>query len=165
MFERNLANKLKGWNSISDISKKLKIKKSTAYVYVNRLDKMGFIIQKIKKPRGTLYMIDQIPVSLKNKGMLSDTEFVSSDLEFSKNKIQYEHKISFFLKEFKEKDNIRYKEEAGKLLRKIKNWKRLYRYLKAYDVVGEFNSLYKESFGKIKKLPSIPKRYKKLIGV
>ena len=165
MFERNLANKLKGWNTISDISKKLKVKKTTAYVYVNKLDKMGFIIQKIKKPRGTMYMIDPIPMFLENKGMLNDTEFVSSDIEFSKNKIKYEHKISFFLKEFKERDNIRYKEEAKKLLRKIKNWKKLYRYLKAYDVVDEFNKLYKESFGKIKKIPSIPKRYKKLIGV
>ncbi|MBD3155548.1 MAG: hypothetical protein GF368_02735 [Candidatus Aenigmarchaeota archaeon] len=165
MFERNLANKLKGWNTISDICEKLNIRRSSAYLYVHKLNKKGFVIQKIKKPRGTMYLIDSIPKPLEKDGMLDDTEIMSSELEYSKNEIQPEHKISFLLKESNEKNNIRFRKEAKKLLRSIKNWKRLYRYLKAYDVIDEFREIYKESLGKIKKLPSIPKRYKKLIGV
>ena len=165
MFERNLAHKLEGWNTISDIAGKLKVKKGTAYVYVNKLDKKDFVIQKIKRPRGTMYLINPIPVLLENRGMLDDTDLVHSELEFSKKEIPSEHKIAFFLKESKERNNARYEEEARKSLRSIKNWKRMYRYLKAYGVVGEFKALYEGSLGKVKKLPSMPKRYKRLIGV
>ena len=44
---RKVANTLKGWQSISDVSKKLHISKGSAYVYMHQLDKAGFIHQKI----------------------------------------------------------------------------------------------------------------------
>ena len=162
MFERNIASKLKGWNTISDICEKLGVSKSTAYLYVHKLGKSGFVVQRVKKPRGTIYLIDNIPINYKVNSMLSGTSLLASEIEFSVGKIYPEQKISFLLSEFKKTGNSRYREEAGKLLRSIKNWKRLYRYLKAYDAVDEFKKLYNDSFGKVKKLPSIPKRYKML---
>ena len=165
MFERNLANKLKGWNTISDISEKLNIKKSTSYFYIHRLNKKGFILQKIKKPRGTMYLIDSIPSFSENHGMLKNTEIVTSEIEFSKNEIPSEHRIAYLLRKSKDENNQRYINEAKKLVRSIKNWKKLYRYLKAYKIIEEFKQLYIESRKEIKKVPSIPKRYKRLIGV
>lgn len=165
MFKRNLANKLKGWNTISDISRKLNIQKSTAYFYVYILGKGNFIHQKIKKSRGTMYLIDQIPNLTNNHGMLENTEIVFSELEFSKNKIPPEQKIAYFLNKSKEEGNVRYKEQAKRIIRLIKNWKRLYKYLKAYEVIREFKKFYIESRKEIKKVPSMPKRYQKLIGV
>lgn len=165
MFERNLAEKLKGWNLISDATKKLHVKKSTAYIYLHKLDKKGFVIQKVKKPRGTMYLIDSVPKLSKNQGMLSNTDLVSSEMEFSNTKIFPEHKVAYFLNKFKTEKNLRYRQEAKKIIRSIKNWKRLYKYLKAYKVNDEFRKLYIQARKTIKKMPSMPQRYKKLIGV
>ena len=165
MIERDIANKLKGWNIVTDVSKKLNVTKGTSYVYLSKLEKKGFIIQKIKKPRGTMYLIDPIPNFSKKHGMLEGTDIVSSEIEFSKDQIPSEHKIAYFLKKSIDDKNIRYIQEAEKLIRRIKNWKDLYKYLKAYNVVKEFKQFYVKSRKQIKKVPSIPERYRKLIGV
>lgn len=165
MLENDVASKLKGWNSISDISKKLNVKKSTAYVYVHKLSKKGFVIRKIKKPRGTMYLIDPIPVLSKNRSMFEGTEMVSPELEFSNTKIPPEHKIAYLIQMSRKERNVRYRAQAKNFVRSIKNWKRLYRYLKAYDVVDDFRKFYIESRKDIKKIPRMPERYKKLLGV
>ncbi len=164
MLERDIALKIKGWNTISDISDKLNVKTGTAYVYVHRLDKGGFVIQKIKKPRGTVYLIDPIPALSKNRGMLEDTDIVGYEMEFAKNKISYEHKIAYFLSQYKKEKNKRFYDSAKTIIRYIKNWKKLYRYLKAYSVSSEFKMLYQESRSSVKKIPRMPDRYKKMLG-
>lgn len=111
------------------------------------------------------YLIDPIPKFSKNQGMFTGTDLVSPEMEFSKNEITPEHRIAYFLKKFKEDNNRRYEQEAKKIIRSIKNWKRLYRYLKAYDISNEFKKLYFESRKEIKKIPAIPKRYKRLMGM
>lgn len=165
MSLRNIANKLKGWNTVDDIRNKLKIKKSTAYVYICRLNKNGFVTQKVKRPRGTMYLISPIPIPAKHFGMYEKTEFVVPEIEFTTKEITSEQKIAYFLFKFKKEKNVRYYKESRKLIRGIKNWKRLYRYLKAYDVKEEFKKIYLESRKKIKKIPRMPKRYKRFLGV
>ncbi len=165
MLERNVALKAKGWNTINDISNKLHVKISTAYVYVHRLDKMGFVIQRVRKPRGTMYLIDSIPGLSKNRGMLEDTDIVVSEMEFAKNKISNEHKIAYFLSQYKKEENKRFYDSAREIIRSVKNWKKLYRYLKAYAVLGEFKTLYQEARREMKKIPRMPDRYKKLLCV
>lgn len=162
---RNIANELKGWKSLEDIIKTLKIKKSTAYVYLHKLDKMGFVLQKVKRPRGTMYLISPLPKSAEHYGVYEGTEFVTTEMEFTKKEITPEQKIAFFLNKFKEKKNTRHYNQAMRLIRGIKNWKRLYRYLKAYNVKEEFKKLYLESRKNIKKIPKMPKRYQRLLGV
>lgn len=159
-----IANELKGWKDVDEVRKILGIKKSSAYVYLHKLDRLGFVIQKIKKPRGTMYYISPLPKSAKHHGMYENTELVASELEFTKEEVKPEHKIAYFLSKFTEERNLRYYREAKKLIRKIKNWKRLYRYLKAYEVKKEFMKLYLESRKKVSKIPRIPKRYKKLLS-
>lgn len=159
-----IANKLKGWKDVDEVRKILGIKRSTAYVYLHELDKLGFVIQKVKKPRGTMYRISPLPISARHHGMYEKTELVASELEFTKEEVKPEHKIAYFLSKFKKERNLRYYEEAKKLIRKIKNWKRLYRYLKAYGVKKEFMKLYVESRKKVSKIPRLPERYKKLLS-
>lgn len=165
MKVEKLANKLAGWSTIDDLVDKLKIRRSTAYKYVSILNKKRFIIQKIKRPRGTMYQISKIPTISKHLGMYEKTEFVAPELEFSKEKITPEQKIAFFLSKYKSEKNRRYYDEALKLIRKIKNWKRLYKYLKSYNAVKSFGKIYIKSRKTMKKIPKIPVRYKKLIGV
>lgn len=165
MFVRNLANKLEGWNTISDISNKLNVKKSTAYVYAHKLDEKGFVLKKVKKPRGTMYLINPIPRSSEHPGMLKGTDIVTSEIEFSNKEIFPEHRIAYFLQKAKKEKNPRYRKEANNIIRSISNWKRLYRYLKAYNVIEDFKKLYIKARKNISKVPSIPKRYQKLIGV
>lgn len=163
MNERTIANKIAGWNTISDISKKLKIKKSTAYVYISKLNKSGFITQKVKKPRGTMYLISPIPIAHRHFGMYEKTELVSPEIEITKKEVYPEQKIAFFLFQFKKEKSRRYLEEARKSIRKIKSWKRMYRYIKAYRVVEEFRELYIKARKQMKKIPRMPKRYEKLV--
>ncbi len=163
MKERSIANKLAGWNTVEDVSKKLKIKKKSAYVYLSKLNKAGFIIQKIKKPRGTMYLISSIPLPYKSLGMYEGTHLIAPEIEVAKEKIRPEQKIAFFLSKYKEEKNRRYLEVAMNLIRKIKNWKRMYRYIKAYDVKKEFYQVYKKARKKFKKLSRIPKRYEKVL--
>ena len=159
-----IANKLKGWKSVDEVRKTLGIKKSTAYFYLHKLDSLGFVIQKVKKPRGTMYRISPLSISTKHHGMYEKTELVAPELEFTKEEVKPEQKIAFFLSKFKEERNLRYYREAKNLIKKIKNWKRLYRYLKAYAVKKEFMKLYLESRKKVSKIPRIPERYKKLLS-
>jgi predicted transcriptional regulator len=158
-----IANKLKGWKTVDQVRKILGVKKSTAYVYLHKLDKLGFVVQKVKRPRGTMYRISPLPTSKKHHGMYENTDLVVSELEFTKKEVKPEQKIAYFLSKFKKEKNLRYFEEAKNLLTKIKNWKRLYRYLKAYEVKKEFIKLYLQS-RKVKRLPRLPKRYKKLLS-
>jgi predicted transcriptional regulator len=162
---RKMANELKGWNTLDDISKKLKIKKTSVYVYLYKLNKMGFIIQKIKKSRGTMYLISPIPTHGKHFGMYENTELVAPEIEFTKREISPEQKIAYFLSLFKKNNNIRYYEESKRLIRSIKNWKRMYKYIKAYDVKKLFKKLYSEVRNEMKKIPKMPKRYEKLLSV
>jgi hypothetical protein len=162
---RDTAKKLKGWNTVKDIENKLKVKRSTAYVYITRLNKSGFVNQKVKRPRGTMYFISPIPNLAKHFGIYEKTEFVAPEIEFTNKEITPEQKIAYFLSKFKKERNLRYFEESKRLIRGIKNWKRLYRYLKAYGVKEEFKKLYTVSRKKIKKVPRMPKRYKKFLGV
>ncbi len=161
---RKFAAKLKGWNTIDDISKKLKIKKSTSYFYVYKLAQHGFIIQKVKRPRGTMYLFSPIPSKYKHYGIYENSSIISPELELTKKHVRAEQKIPFFLSKYKKEKNTRYYEEAKNNIRKIKNWKMLYRFIKAYDVSKEFKQLYKDSRKTIKKIPRMPKRYKRLIG-
>jgi len=165
MKAEKLVNKLTGWNTIDDIMNKLKIRRSTAYRYVSILNKKRFIVQKIKRPRGTMYQISKTPALSKHLGMYEKTELMVSELEFSKEEIAPEQKIAFFLSKYENEKNRRYYEQALKLVRKIKNWKRLYRYLKSYNVVKSFGGIYIKSRKTMKKIPRIPVKYKKLIGV
>ncbi|MBI5332724.1 MAG: hypothetical protein HZB65_04070 [Candidatus Aenigmarchaeota archaeon] len=52
-----------------------------------------------------------------------------------------------------------------KIVGKIKDWKLLYRYLKAYDSKEAFGKLYKSARKNIRKIPRMPKTYKRLLGV
>ena len=158
-----IANKLKGWKDVDEVRKILGVKKSTAYVYLHKLDRLGFVIQKVKRPRGTMYRISPLPTSTRHHGMYEKTDLVASELEFTSKEVKPEQKIAYFLFKFKKERNLRYFEEAKKLVRKIKNWKRLYRYLKAYEVKKEFMKLYLES-RKIGRVPRFPERYKKLLS-
>jgi len=162
---RKIANKLKGWNSLDDIRKKLRIKKGSAYVYVHKLNKMGFIIQKVKKPRDTMYLINPLPSHGKHFGMYENTELIASEIEFTKKEIPTEQKIAYFLSLFNKNNNLRYYEESKRLIRSIKNWKRVYKYIKAYDVKKLFKKLYLEARNEMKKIPKMPERYKKLLSV
>lgn len=159
-----IADELKGWKDIDEVRKTLGIKKSTAYVYLHKLDNLGFVIQKVKKPRGTMYRISPLPISPRHYGMYEKTDLVAPELEFTKKEVKPEHKIAYFLSKFKKEKNLRYHSEAEKFIRKVKNWKELYRYLKAYEVKKEFMKLYLESRKKISKIPRIPERYKKLLS-
>jgi 5-bromo-4-chloroindolyl phosphate hydrolysis protein len=60
---------------------------------------------------------------------------------------------------------MRYFEEARKNIRKIKNWKKMYKFIKAYKVVNEFKELYVNARKVMKKVPRMPKRYKKLLMI
>lgn len=165
MRERTIANKIAGWNTVSDISRKLNAKRSTVYVYLSKLNKSGFIIQKVKKPRGTMYLISSIPLVHKHFGMYEKTDLISHEIEITKKEVYPEQKIAFFLFQLKKEKNKRYLEEAKKNIRKIGNWKRMYRYIKAYKVGEEFKELYLMARKSMKKVPRVPKRYKKLLGI
>ncbi len=162
---RELAKRLEGWNTIEDIADKLKIRKSTAYLYAHKLFKQGFVIQKIKKPRGTMYLISPTPSKYRHYGMYEKSDIVAPELELTKEEVSVEQKIPFFLYKYKQDKNTRYYAEAKKDIRKIKSWKRLYRFINAYNVAKEFKSLYEDSRKTVKKAPRMPLRYKKLIGV
>jgi len=159
----NLA-KIKGWNTVEDVQNKLGITKSTAYLYLHKLSKSGHVVQKVKKPRGTMYLVSTVPMKYKYHGMYEGTDLVASSQEFSKEKIAWEQKIAFFLKKYKEERNTRYYNEAEKMVRKIKNWKMLYRFLKLYGVKNEFIEMYLNSRRKVKKVPRMPKLYKRLLN-
>ena len=156
--------KIKGWNTVEDVQNKLGITKSTAYLYLHKLSKSGHVIQKIKKPRGTMYLVSAVPIKYKHYGMYEDTNMVAPAQEFSKEKIAWEQKIAFFLKKYKEEHNTRYYNEAEKMVRKIKDWKLLYRFLKLYGVRREFIDVYLNSRRNIKKVPRMPKLYKRLLN-
>lgn len=162
---RKLALKLEGWNTISDVTRKLHIKRSSAYVYLSLLNKQGFVVQKVKRPRGTAYQISHLPTFQKHFGVYEDTEFVAPEIEFTNKKISAEQKIAFFLWKRKSGGTVRYYNESKKLLRKIKNWKNLYRYIKAYNIANEFKKLYVDARKTLAKVPRMPKRYQKLLGV
>lgn len=161
---RKIAERLKDWKSIEDIKRILKIKKSTAYLYAHELNKRGFVIQKIRKPRGTLYLFSSLPSGYKHRGIYEKSELVSPINETSKRPVKPEQKICFLLKEYREQKNIRYFNEAKRILRGIKNWKLLYRYAKAYSVKKEFAQLYSKARKTMPKIPRMPRRYKKLFG-
>jgi len=164
-MNRKIATKLSGWNTVDDICKKLGVKRSVAYKYVHYLDEKGFVIQKIKRPRGTMYQISPRPAIAKHFGIYEGTEFVAPEIEFSEEKITEEQKIAVFLSKYKKEHNRRFYDYAVRFTKKISNWKRLYRYLKGYNVVKDFARAYVEARAKIPKTPKIPLRYKKLIGV
>lgn len=157
--------KLEGWNTVEDVERKLGIRKSTAYLYLHRLGKSGHIAQKVKKPRGTAYLISMVPIKYGHYGMYEGTDLLAPSHEFSKEKISCEQKIAFFLKKFGEEKNIRYYNEAKKMTKKIKNWKLLYKFLKAYKSAAAFRQLYIDSRSSIKKVPRMPKLYRRLLGV
>jgi len=161
---KKIARKLEGWNTVEDVIKKLKIKRTTAYVYLSLLSKNGFVLQKVKKRGGTAYSISQLPSVHKRFGMYENTNFISPELEFTKKEVLPEHKIAFFLWKTKTGGTHRYYNEAIKLVRKIKRWKTLYRYLKVYNVKKEFKNLYSQARRSVKKIPRMPDRYKKLLG-
>ena len=156
-------NKLEGWNTVEDVENKLGVKKSTAYLYLHRLYKSGHVIQKIRKAGGAIYLISKTPSKYRHQGMYEGTDLIAPVQEFSMEKIPYEQKIAFFLKKYKDEKNTRYNIEAKKIIRKIKNWKLLYRYLKLYNSKEAFKHLYIESRKSIKKIPKMPKRYKNLL--
>lgn len=164
-FWRKTAERLEGWRSVDDIQKILKVKKSTAYLYAHELDKKGFVIQKIKKPRGTLYLVSPIPSKHKHFGIYEKSELVAPELEVSKKPARAEQKICFFLKQYREQKNIRYYNEAKRIFRNAKDWKLLYRYAKAYSVKREITQLYDDARKTIPKIPRISERYKKLLGL
>ena len=157
--------KLEGWNTVEDVRRKLGIKKSTAYFYLHRLGRSGHIVQKVKKPRGTIYLISSIPIPYRHYGMYEGTDMVAPSQQFSKGKICPEQKIAFFLKKFDAEKNTRYYNEAKKIVRNIKDWKALYRFLKAYKSADAFRKLYIDARGSVKKVPRMPKLYKRLLGV
>lgn len=161
MKVENLAKALEGWNTVEDVCQKLHIKRNSAYTYLYLLHKNGFVVQKVKKPRGTMYEIHRIPIGYKNLGMYSGTDLVATEQEFTKHEISSEQKLAFFLS----RGSIRTYNEALKFVPKIRNWKLLYKYLKAYGIKQKFTKLYTNARLKFKRLPSIPKRYKKLLGV
>ncbi len=161
---RNL-KRLEGWNTVEDVEQKLGIKKSTAYLYLHKLGKSGHIVQKVKKPRGTMYLISAFPVKYTHSGMYEGTDMVAPSQEFSKEKVSHEQKIAFFLKKFREEDNTRYYSEAKKMVKKIRDWKLLYRFLKAYQSRDAFKEMYLDARSSIKKVPKMPRLYKRLLGV
>ncbi len=164
-FWRKTAERLEGWRSVDDIQKILKVKKSTAYLYAHELDKKGFVIQKIKKPRGTLYLVSPIPSEHKYLGIYEKSELVAPEFEVSKKPAKAEQKICFFLKQYKEQKNIRYYNEAKRIFRNAKDWKLLYRYAKAYSVEKYLAQLYDDARKTMPKIPRMPERYKKLLDV
>jgi hypothetical protein len=85
-------------------------------------------------------------------------------MEFSHREVANEQKIAYFLSRFASEKNRRYYEECKRIVRRIKDWKLLYRYVKAYDVREEFKDLYKEMRRKMR-VPRMPLRYRKLLGV
>mgnify|MGYP001592326928 CR=1 FL=1 len=157
--------KPEGWNTVDDVERKLGVRKSTAYFYLHKLDRSGHIAQKIRKPRGALYLISSTPIKYRHYGMYEDTGMVAPSQEFSKTKVSCEQKIAFFLKKYREENNTRYYIEAKKMVRKIKDWKLLYRFLKAYKSREEFKILYMDARLHVRKMPSMPKRYLKLLFV
>lgn len=159
---RRIAGKLRGWNSISDIARKLKITKASAYVYITRLAKRNLILSKIKKPRGTMYYISELPAPQKEAGLLHSTDLISEGLEFSNKKISAEHRIAYLLCRYKSTKNIRYYEEAKKFVRRIKDWKNLYRYNAAHAVKKLFGKFYNDCRKTISKVPRMPLRYRRL---
>lgn len=164
MNPRKMATKLEGWNTVSDVAEKLKVRRSSVYVYLSMLNKTGYVTQKIKKPRGTAYEISRFPASYKRFGMYEDTDFIAPEPEFTKEKVSPEHKIAFFLHQTKIGGTVRNYNEALKLVKKIKNWKSLYRYLKVYKAQKEFCRLYLDA-RKRERTPHMPKRYKVLLGL
>ena len=162
-FWRKTAGRLKGWKSVEDIQKTLGVKKSTAYLYAHELDKRGFAIQKIKKPRGTLYLFSSAPSEHKHFGVYEKSELIAPEFETSAKPSKAEQKICFFLKQWKERKNIRYYNEAKRIFRNAKDWKLLYRYAKAYSVKREIAQLYADARKTVKKIPRMPERYKKLL--
>ena len=164
MNTKSLAE-LRGWNTVEDVEQKLGIKKSTAYLYLHWLNKSGHVAQKIKKSRGTMYLISNVPMKYRHGGMYEGTDMVAPVQEFSKETIPYEQKIAFFLKEYKENNNTRYYNEAKKMIRKIKDWKMLYRFLKLYKSGNIFGQLYLDSRHSVKKVPRMPKKYRNLVGL
>lgn len=165
MKRPSIVGKISGWNTVDDVCRKLNIKRSTAYVYLSKLNKSNFIVQKVKRPRGTMYLISSIPVPYKHLGMYEKTSLVSHEIETTEKEISAEQKIAFFLSQFKTEKNRRYLEEAKKNVRKIKNWKKMYKFIKAYKVASEFRELYVNARESMKKVPRMPKRYKKLLMV
>lgn len=163
-FWRKTAETLEGWRSIEDIEKILGVKKSTAYLYAHKLGKGGFIIQKIKKPRGTLYRFSPISSKYRHLGMYEKSEFVAPETETSKERVKTEQKICFFLRRYKEEKNIRYYSEAKRIFRSAKDWKLLYRYAKAYSVKIELARLYADARKTVRKIPRMPARYGKLLS-
>jgi predicted RND superfamily exporter protein len=160
-----IVSKITGWNTVEDICRKLNIKRSTAYVYLSKLNRSNFIVQKVKRPRGTMYLISSTPVPYKHFGMYEKTDLVSHEIEMTKKEVTPEQKIAFFLSQYKAEKNVRYFEEARKNMRKIKNWKRMYKFIKAYKVENEFRKLYINARKVMKKVPRIPKRYEKLLMI
>ncbi len=161
---KNMVNKLEGWNTIDDVREKLGVKRSTVYLYMHELNKAGFVIQKVRKPRGTMYLISKVPKSAKYYGMHEGTELVVSNMEFSHREVTNEQRVAYFLSRFVLEKNRRYYEECKRIVRRIKDWKLLYRYVKAYDVKEEFKDLYTEMRRKMR-VPRMPVRYRKLLGV
>jgi hypothetical protein len=93
------------------------------------------------------------------------TSLISHEIETTKEEISPEQKIAFFLSQFKKEKNMRYFGEARKNIRKIKNWKKMYKFIKAYKVANEFKELYVNARKVMKKVPRMPKRYKKLLMI
>ena len=162
-MKKDRLDKIKGWNTVEDVENKLGITKSTAYLYLHKLSKSGNVVKKVKKPRGTMYLISNVPTKYKHYGMYEGTNLVAPVQEFSKEKVAWEQKIAFFLKKYKEENNIRYYNETKNMVRKIKDWKLLYRFLKLYGVRREFQRLYSNSRRTVKKVPRMPKIYKRLL--
>lgn len=162
---RSAAGKLSGWQSVEDVQKALKISKGSAYVYLHELASAGYVHQKIKKPRGTFYLIRQFPKPLTHTSMLAGTELASDVEEHSSEEIAAEQRVPFLINQYVKTNNSRYKFEAQRFIRKVKNWQLLYRYAKAYQVKPQLAEFYGECRKSVKKCPRMPDRYKRLLNV
>lgn len=144
-YER-LTNRLKGLKTIEDIEKELNVKRATAIKYIHLLRKQKLVETKIGGKKKRLYKITTTPkIELGNPGFYEVLN-ANSPIKIWE---PYEHRIMDRKLTIEEviawaasKMDLRIHIAVLALFRKIKNWSKLYKYAKDYNVRRKVGALY-----------------------
>ena len=153
-MNQSIINKIGDFNKIEDIQNKLKIKRATAIKYMHLLRKKGLVKTEYGRNRKRFYRIIKV-----KSPIVGNDSFYHLINKYSPMKIvlRYDYRI-FGRKATVEEAIVRAIAERNlkvilaslALFNHVKNWSRLYKYAKEYDVRRKIGALYDVSRTKLK---------------
>lgn len=141
-----LAKKLEGLKTIEDVERILGIKRATAIKYIHLLRKKGLVETRIGSKKKRIYRITRVKkIRIGNPGFY-ETLNKNSSIKIWE---PYEHRVIGKKLSIEEviawaasKMDLRIHIAVLALFKKVKNWSRLYRYARKYNVRRKVGALY-----------------------